>query len=124
MRVGGPYKVTITFVGFASYEKNDLYLSLGQKYYLEAEMRESSTELEEIVVTASNDVFDGNRTGAVTELSVEEINAAPTVGRSIGDFARFNPQTIINEGNDGLEISIGGMNNRLNAIYIDGAVNK
>ena len=123
MRVGGPYKVTITFVGFASYEKNDLYLSLGQKYYLEAEMRESSTELEEIVVTASNDVFDGNRTGAVTELSVEEINAAPTVGRSIGDFARFNPQTIINEGNDGLEISIGGMNNRLNAIYIDGAVN-
>ncbi len=124
MRVGGPYKVTVTFVGYQPFEKSELFLSLGQKYYLDAKLSEGATELAEVVVTAAiDDIFDGNRTGAGTALSTDDINAAPTVGRSLGDFARFNPQTIINEGNDGLEISIGGMNNRLNAIYIDGAVN-
>ncbi len=124
MRVGGPYKVTVNFVGYSQFEKNDIRLSLGQKYYLAVNMSQSATELQEVVVTASaSDIFDGNRTGAETALSTEDINAAPTVGRSLGDFARFNPQTIINEGDDGLEISVGGMNNRYNAIYIDGAVN-
>ncbi|TRX50419.1 TonB-dependent receptor [Fulvivirga sp. M361] len=123
MRVGGPYKVTITFVGFEPFEKSGIQLKLGQKLYVAAELSQTATELEEIVVTAAGDIFDGNKTGAGTALSVENINAAPTVGRSLGDFARFNPQTLINEGDDGLEISIGGLNNRYNAIYIDGAVN-
>lgn len=124
MRVGGPYKVQVNFVGYSQFEKTGINLSLGQKYYVAVQMNEGSTELEEVIVTASaGDIFDGNRTGAETALTTDQINAAPTVGRSVGDLARFNPQTIINEGNDGLEISIGGMNNRYNAIYIDGAVN-
>ena len=124
LNVGGPYKVTISFVGFVSFVQDNLYLKLGQKLRLDATLLESVTELDEVTITAAiNDIFDGNRTGAETALDLEDINATPTVGRSVGDFARFNPQTIINEGNDGLEISIGGMNNRYNAIYIDGAVN-
>ncbi len=123
MNVGGPYTVTITFVGYEPFVKNEIYLKLGQKFKVDAILRETATELDEIVISAGSGVFDGNRTGAETGLTLEDINNTPTVGRSIGDFARFNPQTTINEGNDGLEISIGGMNNRYNAIYIDGAVN-
>ncbi len=124
MNVGGPYKITVSFVGYQTYELTGVYLSLGQKLNLDVKLEDASTQLQEVVVSASaTNIFDGNRTGAETVLSVEDINDAPTVGRSLGDFARFNPQTIINEGNDGMEISIGGMNNRLNAIYIDGAVN-
>lgn len=124
MRVGGPYTITVNFVGYQQYQKDNIRLALGQKLYLEIPMNETATELEEVIVSASaNNVIDGNRTGAETALSTQEINAAPTVGRSLGDFARFNPQTRIEEGNDGLEISIGGLNNRYNAIYIDGAVN-
>jgi len=124
MRVGGPYKITVTFVGYQAYELEGVNLALGQKLNLDIPMQEASTELEEVIISASTtDVFDGNRTGAETALNTEDINAAPTVGRSLGDYARFNPQTVINEGGDGLEISIGGMNNRYNSIYIDGAVN-
>lgn len=124
MRVGGPYKVTISYTGFEDFVRDNINLSLGQTYQLNATLQESAIELEGVTVLAVRDeVFDGNRTGAQTTVGLERINATPTIARSIGDFAKFNPQAQVNEGNDGLEISIGGMNNRYNAIYIDGAVN-
>ncbi len=122
MGVGGPYTVTISFVGYQDFKQSGIQLTLGQTYKLSKSLSESATELDEIVVTA-DDIFDGNRTGAETNLNTAAITAAPTVGRSLGDFARFEPTARISEGNDGFEISIAGMNNRLNAIYIDGAVN-
>jgi hypothetical protein len=122
MNVGGPYTVTISFIGYQDFKQSGIQLSLGQTYKLSKSLSESSTELDEIVVTA-NEIFDGNRTGAETNLNTETINAVPTVGRALGDFARFEPTARVSEGNDGFEISIAGMNNRLNAIYIDGAVN-
>ena len=124
LSVGGPYNVTVSFVGYESTERNDIYLQLGQTYTLNIEMSETSTQLEEVLVTATQgDIIDGNRTGAETFVPLEKINATPTVSRSIGDFARYTPQASIEEGDDGLSISIGGQNNRYNAIYIDGAVN-
>jgi hypothetical protein len=30
MRVGGPYKITISFVGFSNFEDSDVYLQLGE----------------------------------------------------------------------------------------------
>ncbi len=125
MRTGGPYTVVVSFVGYETYKKENINLGLGQTYNLNVSLDVSSTELEEVVVTASvyNDIFDGNRTGAETYVGQQQINATPTVSRSIGDFARFTPSASIQEGGDGLSISIGGMNNRYNAIYIDGAVN-
>ena len=119
LKAGGPYVATISFVGYETKERNDIYLQLGQTYNLNIALSETSTELEEIVVSATQgDIIDGNRTGAETFVSLEKINATPTVSRSIGDFARYTPQATIEEGDDGLQISIGGQNNRYNAIYI------
>ncbi|MEL6942534.1 MAG: carboxypeptidase regulatory-like domain-containing protein, partial [Bacteroidota bacterium] len=124
MRVGGPYKIAFSYTGYETTEKGSISLSLGQSLKLNVQLSESSIGLEQVVVTAvRNEIFDGNRTGAETTVGQERIEATPTLGRSIGDFVQFNPQASIAEGNDGLEISIGGMNNRYNAIYIDGAVN-
>jgi hypothetical protein len=124
LNVGGPYDVTISFVGYQSSERSDIYLQLGQTYNLNVKLTETATELEEVLITAGvGDIIDGNRTGAETFVSSEKINTTPTVNRSIGDLARYTPQATISEGNDGLSISIGGQNNRYNAIYIDGAVN-
>ena len=121
---GGPYTITVSYVGFENDVKENVYLSLGQTYSINSKLSDAVVELEAVVITANQgEIIDGNRTGASTNISLENINSTPTVGRSVGDFARLNPQTTIDEGNDGLEISIGGMNNRFNAIYIDGAVN-
>ncbi len=124
VNVGGPYTITASFVGYETQEKNDVFLSLGQTFNANMTLSEGSTQLEEIVVSAAaGNIFDGNRTGASTFIGPEAINSLPNVGRSVGDFVRLTPQAKIEEGNDGLEIQVGGMNNRYNAIYIDGAVN-
>ncbi|WP_083262642.1 TonB-dependent receptor [Roseivirga sp. 4D4] len=124
MRVGGPYTVTVTFVGYQEFKKENVYLTLGQAFRINAQLSETSVSLEAVEVVADkSDVFDGNRTGAETVVGLEQINSTPTVARAIGDFARFTPQATIDEGNDGFSISIGGQNNRYNSIYIDGAVN-
>ncbi len=124
MRVGGPYTVTVTFVGFREFKQENVFLTLGQAFKINATLTETSISLEDVEIVAERGgVFDGNRTGAETVVGIEQINSTPTVARAIGDFARFNPQASLTEGNDGFSISIGGQNNRYNAIYIDGAVN-
>jgi outer membrane receptor for ferrienterochelin and colicin len=124
MRVGGPYTVTVSFVGYEQAQESGILLQLGQRYQLNVQLRDQTTELEGVEVVANQyDVIDGNRTGASTVVSVDQINSQPTVTRSIGDFVRLTPQARIDETSDGYSISIAGVNNRLNAIYIDGAVN-
>jgi hypothetical protein len=57
---------------------------------------------------------------AQTVINSDQIKSLPSLSRNIADFARLTPQAQIS-GDDVL--SIGGQNNRYNAIYIDGAVN-
>lgn len=121
MRVGGPYKITITFVGFENYVSENVSLQLGDSKKINVKLSESSNALDEIVITtSSNNKFDSGKTGAETNVSQREVNTLPTVSRNIADFARLTPQATISGDN---EISIAGQNNRYNALYIDGAVN-
>ena len=123
LRVGGPYTITVSYTGYEDYIKENVYLQLGQTLKIDAVLREASVELDGVeVVALRTDAFDGQRTGAETNVSEQEIAVLPQVSRAIGDFARLTPQATIREGNDGFSISLNGMNNRYNAIYLDGAV--
>lgn len=122
MNVGGPYKVTVSFVGFKPYVKEDIFLTLGQTLKLDVKLSETAVTLADVEVVAStNDIFDGNRTGAETYVSKDQITKLPTLSRSIGDFVRLTPQANFS-GNTGA-ITVAGVNNRYNAISFDGAVN-
>ena len=121
MMVGGPYKVSISFIGYQNYVKEGVHLTLGQTYRISADLKKSDIELEDIVVTAlANDVFDGNKTGAETFVGEEQISVLPTVSRSISDFTLLTPQASVDDMGG---ISFAGVNNRYNSISIDGAVN-
>ncbi len=121
MRTGGPYTVTISYVGFEDFSRTDLNLSLGESARISATLSESQNALDEIVITAqTNGVFDANKTGSQTTISRREVEALPNVSRSIADFARLTPEAQLR---DDATLSIGGQNNRYNAIYVDGAVN-
>lgn len=123
MDIGGPYTLTVRYIGYDEYTLPEVYLTLGQTFRVQVNLDEASVELDEIVVVGrTNDynIIDGNRTGAETVVGVEQIEAMPTVGRNLTDFTRLTPQARL-EGDDG--ISIAGINNRYNSIYIDGAVN-
>ena len=121
MRIGGPYTVTISYVGFEDNVSTDVYLSLGQSERISTQLSETTTALDEVVIVAQNtSIFDSNKTGAATSIDNRKVQALPNVSRSIADFARLTPQAQIRNDN---EISIAGQNNRYNALYIDGAVN-
>ncbi|MEP1096457.1 MAG: carboxypeptidase regulatory-like domain-containing protein [Cyclobacteriaceae bacterium] len=122
MRVGGPYRITISYVGFEDYVENGVSLTLGQTLRKSISLSETAQTLDEVVVTAGGEIFDGNRTGAQTLINRDMIQKLPAASRSIADFVRTTPQAQLREGNDGFSISIAGQNNRYNAIYIDGAV--
>ena len=53
MRVGGPYKITITFVGFENYVSENVSLQLGDSKKINVKLSESSNALDEIVITTS-----------------------------------------------------------------------
>ncbi|MBV2194894.1 MAG: carboxypeptidase regulatory-like domain-containing protein, partial [Flavobacterium sp.] len=121
MRVGGPYTITFSYLGFKTQTFNNVYLQLGDAQNFKVVMKEEANELKDIVVVANRDnVFDSRKTGAQTIIDSKKINALPSLSRNIADFARLTPQAQL-RGDD--VISISGQNNRFNAIYIDGAVN-
>lgn len=123
MRVGGPYKITISYTGYQDLVRENIYLALGQTFQLNATLQETAYELGQIEVVANaNDIFDGNADGQKTVVDERLINDVPTISRSIADFARLNPLANIGEGGDGFTVSLAGQNNRFNTIYFDGAV--
>ncbi len=120
MRVGGPYNLKVTFVGFKEYILENINLSLGQTLNLNINLSEESEILQEVIVRSTRDqIFDGSRTGASTGVTSDQIDALPTISRSIQDFARLSPLASTR----GNGISFAGANNRYNQFSIDGTVN-
>lgn len=120
MKAGGPYKVTVNFVGFKGFAQEGANIGLGKSVKFDAVLYESSTQLEELVVSANQGgVFDESRNGASTSVSEEQLNSLPNASRTLNDFVRLTPQASFTSGGG---ISIAGTNNRFNSIFIDGAV--
>ncbi|NBB72944.1 MAG: TonB-dependent receptor [Bacteroidetes bacterium] len=115
MRVGGPYAIRASFVGYQSIEETGIVLELDEKRTLDFTLQPRTAEMEAVeVVARRNTVISKNRTGAATNVSEDQIDELPTIGRSITDFSRLVPQA----GGSG---SLAGANDRYNSIQIDGA---
>ncbi len=91
MRVGGPYKVTISYVGYRPKVVTGVTLKLGETYSLDEKIAENANELGEVVVSASGSKFTGEKTGASTNITSTQIQELPTISRSISDIARLSP---------------------------------
>jgi len=62
MRVGGPYTVTITFIGYGAFTQNNITLSLGENYVMNVVLSEESTSLDEVIVAAARTKFSNEKT--------------------------------------------------------------
>ena len=91
MRVGGPYKVSVSYIGYNKKEFTGITLQLGETYNLNAKMSEDASQLEEVVVSAHASKFAGEKTGASTNISQVQMQTIPTISRSISDLARLSP---------------------------------
>ena len=114
MRVGGPYTVKVTFIGYGAYTQNNITLSLGENYVMNVVLTEETTSLDEVFVTATRTKFSNEKTGAVTNITNDQIANLPTVNRSIDDITRLSPY-----GGDGM--SFAGTDGRTANFTVDGA---
>lgn len=110
LRVGGPYSITITYIGFKDVVLNDVNLGLGNNPNLDLNLQSSSKDLTEVVVSGSRRAPSAGLT-----VSSRQLNTLPTLGRSLSDFTRLTPQSNNN--------SFAGSNFRYNNLTVDGAVN-
>nr|WP_321353687.1 carboxypeptidase regulatory-like domain-containing protein [uncultured Draconibacterium sp.] len=114
MRVGGPYTVKVTFIGYGAFTQNNITLSLGENYVVNVALTEETLSLDEVLVTATRTKFSNEKTGAVTNITNDQIDNLPTVTRSIMDITRLSPY-----GGDGM--SFVGSDGRTANFTVDGA---
>jgi len=114
MRVGGPYRITVSFIGYETQELADVFVALGGTANMSFRLRDAAAVLGEVVVTHTRDfVFSTDRTGASTTIGQSELQNLPSFSRSIGDFTRLVPMA---SGR-----SFAGADTRMNNITIDGS---
>ncbi|NER17485.1 TonB-dependent receptor [Spongiivirga citrea] len=115
LRVGGPYTITISYVGFKTQEYTDVYLTLGKTYNVDATMTSDAAQLDEVVLTGDQTgTFGNDRTGAETSVGRRELTRLPTISRSTNDFTRLEPTASAG--------SFGGRNDQYNNFSLDGAI--
>lgn len=68
MRVGGPYKVEISYIGNQTKVFNNVNLRLGETENLSCSLQEDTRELQEVVVTG-NAGLNATKTGAAQSLN-------------------------------------------------------
>ncbi|HVF39777.1 MAG TPA: carboxypeptidase-like regulatory domain-containing protein, partial [Gemmatimonadaceae bacterium] len=115
MRVGGPYRVTVTSLGFEPKSESDVTLGLGQSLRLDFSLRRRAVELSGVTVTADRDeVLNAGRTGAATRIDQLKVAVTPSIKRSTRDLTKLDPRS---DGN----MSFAGKNWLYNNISLDGS---
>ena len=115
LRVGGPYEVKISFVGFKEEKQDNISLLLGQEFKADFKLTASTSTLTEVVVATrrQDKVFNNNHTGSQEIINRSQIERLPTISRSLQDFTKLEPTA------NGL--NIGGRSNQYNNVTVDGA---
>ena len=114
MRPGGPYEVTVSYVGYDTKTVRNITLQLGETYSLNVNMSETATELSNVVVEGIASKFSNEKMGSVTNISNEEMMNMPNVSRSITDITRLSPY-----GGNGMKFA--GQDGRTAKFTVDGA---
>lgn len=115
LRVGGPYTVTVSYVGYKDQNYSDVYLTLGKTFDIDVTLSPDVEQLDAVVITgAGQGTFGNDRTGAETSVGRREITRLPTISRSAADFTRLEPSS---NGN-----SFAGRNDQFNNFSLDGAI--
>lgn len=115
LRVGGPYVVTVTYVGYRTQVLKGLNLNLGEEAHLDIDMEEDSRQLGEVVIQGSalNNMKKSLGSGVGMIVNKNALSSMPTISRSISDFTRMLPQA----GDNGIM----GKGGKSNNVTVDGA---
>lgn len=116
VRVGGPYTITASLIGYRKESAENVFLGLGEDRRLTFKLVEEALQAAEVTVVAERDaIMSASRTGAATNVVREQIDRLPTITRSFQDFYKLSPYFT------GVGSQAAGRNNRYNNIQVDGA---
>ena len=115
MRIGGPYSVVVSYVGYQEKTEEGVFLRLGVDSDIDFSLTQDVVRGEEVVVVGEiDDVMNSGRTGAATYVNSEKVQQMPSIRRSTRDLTRLDPRS---DGN----YSFGGKNWLYNNISLDGS---
>ncbi|MEO0900033.1 MAG: carboxypeptidase-like regulatory domain-containing protein [Bacteroidota bacterium] len=115
LRVGGPYKVEVSYIGYKKQTLTDIYLRLGQKLELNFALESGDVSVDQVDIVATPDpIMNSDRTGAETNINNTQLRRLPTISRSASDYTRLTPAA---SGN-----SFGGRNDQFNNFSLDGSI--
>ena len=115
VRVGGPYVIHVSYVGYKKNEVTDINTALGLTTNVNVILIDDSKSLKEVVVVGiKNNVFSKDKTGASQQFGRRELQTIPITGaRTIDGITKYNPF--------GSGSSFGAQDSRLNNFTIDGS---
>lgn len=119
MRVGGPYTITISFIGYSTQHFENVELQLGTTEVLNAALKVENIAIENTVIIGeainheySSKNYDRSYYGR------NKMDIIPTIDRSIYDLTHLM-STAVSPASGGIVLS--GQSNRYNAFTIDGS---
>jgi hypothetical protein len=115
VRVGGPYIIHVSYVGYRMAEITDIQAVLGVTSNVDVILISESKQLSEVTILGTrSSVFSKDKTGAAQQFSRRELTSIPITGaRTIDGITKYNP---FGNGN-----SFGAQDSRLNNFTIDGS---
>jgi len=114
LRVGGPYSILVSFIGYKSQDQSNIELELAQNLRVDFILIEEAVQMGEVqIIGERNPVMSESRTGAASNVSRDNIDRLPTISRNFTDYLKLSPYFIGN--------SAQGRNYKYNNIQIDGA---
>ena len=115
VKLGGPYIITVSFVGYREEKQENIILSLGQDFKADFSLVTASASLGNLVVKSvrQDKLFNNAHTGSQEIISRDQIEKLPTINRSLQDFTKLEPTA------NGT--NFGGRSNQYNNITVGGA---
>lgn len=114
LRIGGPYQIKVSYVGYKAEVLEDIYLQLGEPFNFNINFTDDVQKSNVTVNTSLKyKTTRSDRIGASTVISQRQLASLPTISRSITDFTRLTPQA------NGT--NFGGRDAHYNNMVVDGA---
>jgi hypothetical protein len=85
MRIGGPYTIKASYVGYGTQTTTDVNLQLGEPTRVDFALAEANNQLQEITVTGTRarNLISKERKGTATNVNRRVLASLPTLNRSI-----------------------------------------
>jgi len=117
LRIGGPYSVKASSIGYSDQTVTDVYVRLGDTFSLPMTLGESS--MEEVIVTSAAVMTQQLALGPASTYNLQDLQDYPAINRDIRDVIRFDPRIYQDAAFVGA-IQCAGANPRFNSMTVDG----